>query len=175
MKHRIALIATLLAAVAAAFGVPATAAQAATVQPQSATTRYIIHNVRLGCIEDPGHGNVVYVRFTCSTYFNFIDPVTEYGNTWYLLAINGGPDCLNWDPRNGYVYADGCKYKDPYEMWEHHDKFPNGSSPLRSFTYMRIALSTCNDTGNSALIVAPIPARCHIPSMDQFSWLFETS
>jgi len=41
MLHRIGLIATLLAALGAAFGVSATAAQAAAVQPQSATTRYV--------------------------------------------------------------------------------------------------------------------------------------
>jgi hypothetical protein len=49
MKNRIAVIAALLAALGAAFGVSITTAQA------SSTTHYTIHNITRGCITDPGH------------------------------------------------------------------------------------------------------------------------
>jgi hypothetical protein len=165
MKHRIAVIAAFLAALGAVFGISATAAQA------SSTTHYTIHNVRLGCIADPGHGNVVYVRFNCNTTFTFTNPATTGGYTWYLLRINGGVDCLNFSPSTGFVYADSCIPNDPNEMWEHH--YANWLGNLASGNTI---LTTCNDTGNSRLIASQAaPAGCNITSPDQYTWEIETS
>jgi hypothetical protein len=171
MKRRIVLVAALLTVLGAVFGASASAAQAATTQPQSASTDYIIHNVKLGCIADPGHGNVVYVRFTCTTYVNFIDPVTEYGYTWYLIEMNGDPNtCLNYVPSSFYVGADSCVPNDPNELWEHHEAYELVNQTVTLATGYG-QLMTCNDTGNSALIAYPLlPARCHFTSSVQYSW-----
>jgi hypothetical protein len=169
MNHRIAVIAALLAALGAVFGVSATAAHAAATLPQPATTHYTIHNVDLGCIADPGHGNVVYVRFTCNTTFTFTNPVTTGGYTWYLLRINGGADCLNFDPGTGFVYADRCIPNDANEMWEHHY-----ANLLGNLASGNAVLATCNDTGNSRLVVI-FPTGCNFSSADQYTWEIRAS
>ena len=173
MKHRIAVIATLLATLGAVFG--ATAAQAATTLPQSATTQYTIDNVKFGCIYDPGHGNVVSVSFTiCNTTFTFTNPVTTEGYTWYLLRINGGSDCLNYTPKTGFVYDDSCIPGDSNELWQHH--FANLLGNLSQNVHTAAILSTCNATGNSRLILAPLqPTGCTVALADQYTWEIKTS
>jgi hypothetical protein len=181
MKHRIVLIAALLTVLGTVSGASATAAQSATAQPQSATTPYYIHNEQLGCIADPGHGNVVYVRFTCTTYVNFIDPETFAGYTWYLIEMNGDPaTCLNVAP-DGFYYADSCEPGDIYELFEHHVADQLGVY-APSLGINPNILSTCNDTGNSRLTIIPNPLPsdfipppgCNYTNDVQWTWEIET-
>lgn len=175
MKHRIAVIAALLVALGAVYGVSTTAAQAAATLPQSATTPYTIHSVipgshvgGLGCIADPGHGNLVYVRFTCTTTFNLVYQETTAGFAWYLLRYNGTNDCLNYDPDNGFIYDDSCIRNDPSEMWEHHS-----GDLLVSLANESRPLTICNNTGNARLFASPlVPPGCHVTSFAQLNWEF---
>jgi hypothetical protein len=177
-KNRVVVIAALLAVLGAVFGVSATTAQA------SSTTHYTIHNLTRGCITDPGHGNVVYVRFNCGTTFTFTNPVTTDGYTWYLLRINGGADCLNYDPGNGFVYNDSCIPNDPNELWEHHSANALGNlAPyldtlcIGSFCGGPPALAICNNTPNARLMIFSLifSRRCHFTSHHQSFWIIKPS
>lgn len=143
--------------------------------PDSSTAPYTIHSVipgshvgGLGCIGDPGHGNVVYVRFTCTTTFNLVFQETTAGFAWYWLRYNGTNECLNWSPANGFVYDDSCIPDDPNEMWQHHD-----GDLLGNFANGNNFLVTCNDTGNSRLITNTFMINgCSQTSPAQENWQF---
>jgi hypothetical protein len=159
---------------AALFATGASAAVTAT--PDSSTTPYTICSIYpdppytggLGCISDPGHGNVVYVRFNRNTTLNLVYQETTEGYAWYLLRFNGTNDCLNFSPTTGFVYDDSCISDDPNEMWEHHY-----GNLLGNLASGNTALATCKDTGNSRLIESLIaPAGCNISSPAQFNWEF---
>jgi hypothetical protein len=159
MKKRIALIAALLAALGSLFGVSATGAQAAT------TYYYIVNFDGTGfCIQNTSHGKVMVtgsIGPPCATTFTFtnpvVDPTTKF--TYYLIRINGGVDCLNYDPFTGWVYDDSCIPGDHNELWQHH----NGAL-LMNYT-SNSALAACNDTSNSALYASIfVPSRCSLSS-----------
>lgn len=156
MQHRIAVIAVLLTVLGAVFGVSATAS--------AAPTGLAIHNVKYGCIADPGHGSIVYVRFNCKTTFTFANPILEGNGIYSLMRINGGVDCLNYDPRNGFVYDDDCIPGDPYELWS----FAENEIANLSSGY----LYTCNASGNSRLVTLAFePPGCSEKQYyDQGAW-----
>jgi hypothetical protein len=151
------------------------AAANASAAPDSSTTPYTVCSFNpappytggLGCIADPGHGNVVYVRFNDNTTLNLVYQETTGGFAWYLLRFNGTNDCLNYDPSNGFVYDDSCISDDLNEMWQHH--YGNELVNFASDT----ALTTCNNTGNTRLIASssePPGCNFNIASLPQWNW-----
>jgi hypothetical protein len=161
MKHRIALIVALLTALGALFGISATAAQAA-------PAHYKITNGLGYCIADPGVGHVVYVRSgsSCNANFTFTNPVNADGHIWYLMRINGGTDCLNYDPANGFVYDNGCRAGDHNELWT----YVAAPRELGNLATLHV-LDTCNDTDNSRIYAsAGIPRGCNLVTALQYEW-----
>jgi hypothetical protein len=144
-------------------GASATTAKATATRPQAADTEEGIYNFSstIGCVDDLGHGDMVYAASSGCAYINFIDPVTEDGYTWYLIEMNGDLNtCLNYDISNDFVYADSCIPNDANELWEHHvsDQLVNLASSGGDVTSNVTgapsvgALEACNNSANQALI-----------------------
>lgn len=158
--------------VAATTVVSATPAAAnASATPNSDATPYYVCNITLGCIGEPGHGNLVYVRFARNITLNLVYQETVV-DAYYWLRFNGTNECLNYSPATGFVYEDSCQPDDPNEMWEHH----NGNLLGNLATGTR--LYTCNNSGNARLSASPTtPPGCNVPptrgtSPNQWNWLF---
>lgn len=171
MKHRIALVVTLLAAIVAVFGVSATAAQAAPRQ-------YDVLNGLGYCMDDPGVNQIVHVLSHCDADFTFTNPARgPFGHTYYLMRINGGTDCLNWAPnRGGFVYDNGCNPRNHDELWAHYPYSIDPAYDIILNYASRYALWACNPTNNSRLFATQfIPQGCHIGNQGSVEWKFRAS
>jgi hypothetical protein len=171
------------------FATPA-AANASATTGSSATGSYIcstngggVNGGGLGCIDEPGHNEQVYVRYVRNIQFNLVNEETADGYAFYEIQYTGTnpPECLNLNPSTGFVGEDSCQPGDPNELFEHHygDLLGNlawaedlGIDPFYT------PLSTCNDAGNSRLIVfaatvpTVLPSGCSSTNPEQYNWLF---
>lgn len=167
--------------------VPAVA-NASTAPSFTNTTPYTIcsynpnppHLGGLGCISDPGHENVVSVHFNRDTTLNFVDQGTAEGFHWYLLRFNGTNSCLNWSPSTDFVYSDSCVQNDPFEMWASPATYILTNKATYDFLgepNTEPVLYTCNNTGDSRLVVGLIPSGCSFnqSNLPQYSWLAQAS
>lgn len=146
MRRRVVVIAAFLATLLAAIGITATSSQASTGD--------YLENGAGYCLHDTGHNKVMNTSATCITYFTFPLQAHINGLNWYFMKINGGPNCLNYDPNNGWVYDDSCQAGDMNEYWQHH--YGNDWIDFNS----SLPLAACNATSSAAIYAATTPLRC---------------
>lgn len=86
------------------------------------------------CVTPNVHGGIYVIESqdfypnTASTVSYLNKYTTPNGNAWYEIKTRDG-GCLNYDPGSlgagngsGFVYDDGCRPGDPYELWYTHVK-----------------------------------------------------
>jgi len=157
MKRRVALIIAFLAALGTLIGVSAPSALAA--------TGYDIINFsgRGWCIADSGEGHIEHTgNRPCRADFTFTNPATNgpHGFTYYLVRINGGSDCLDYE---GYVYDEPCRVGDTHQLWAYHQ------TPYLISWYKQTRLIACNASNNSRLyglpgVIFALPPGCNFHS-----------
>lgn len=163
MKKHVAFVIVLLAALGTLFGVTATAAHANTP-----THYWIVDDAGVGwCIKDPGLNQTMATGPAyphCNANFTWTDPRYRHGYWYYLIRINGGSDCLDYD---GAAWVDdhGCQAGKSTELWRH-----DGADVI--YNYIGSILTACNNTGNSALYASPFApsSRCNLSTSGQYQW-----
>jgi hypothetical protein len=105
--------AAFLAAAFAMVGMPAANA--------NSTYALCLNNDRAYCVNAAAHGDMYWItNYAAVAHISFINEyTTSNGNNWWELTTGGGL-CLNWNPRDHYVYSDSCIAGDANELWYNH-------------------------------------------------------
>lgn len=110
------------------------------------------------CIANTPHGDIWTMTTNPNDWgiFNFnSEYIASNGGTWWQIQENQSDLCLNWDPSNGWVYADSCPPGDPNELWSNHPGYQFDN--LAAATHYRMdAWLTNAETGLLTVQASPV-------------------